>query len=430
MVYYAIVADDLSGSSDTAVTFSNYGYRSAVLNYPEGANYKIHNCDVVAISTNSREVSSQEAQKVVRDVCRSLKEMGVREIYKKIDSTWRGNIGAELEAMMAELGLSLAVICSAFPKTGRLVKEGYLLINGVPLHETPIAKDPSFPVKDSYLPRVLQGQTSLPVKLIEAPLVAQGPRYLTECLKKIAAEGKCLVLIDALDEKDLNIIASLEQNQLPPLVFCGSAGLSGALIRNNLERIFPKIPPVLVIVGSVHPQNQAMVNYLIGNNLAKELFLDPVPLLAEEKDYAAKELLEEGKRILKDGYNLIVRTSRGQEDQERAKAAGRQRGLSDVESAYCIAEGIQKYVQIFMKEHQFSGMIVTGGTTALHVIRGFAGVGIEVEEELEPGIPYGRIIGGSLEGMGLVTKAGGFGSEQVFAKAIQHLQRKYMQGRR
>src|SRR5690606_42049218 len=59
-----------------------------------------------------------------------LKEAGVVPIYKKIDSTMRGNVGTEVEAVMDVFGLRLAVICPAFPANRRVVAGGYLLVDG------------------------------------------------------------------------------------------------------------------------------------------------------------------------------------------------------------------------------------------------------------------------------------------------------------
>ncbi len=57
--------------------------------------------------------------------------------YKKIDSTLRGNIGAELDAMLdglAESGALTAIISPAFPAQRRGVEDGYLVHAGTAAH--------------------------------------------------------------------------------------------------------------------------------------------------------------------------------------------------------------------------------------------------------------------------------------------------------
>ena len=64
--------------------------------------------------------------------------------FKKIDSTLRGRIGAEVDALMRATGPRTAVVCPAFPAQGRVVLDRVLLVDGVPVAETPIARDPQF----------------------------------------------------------------------------------------------------------------------------------------------------------------------------------------------------------------------------------------------------------------------------------------------
>ncbi|MEN6439215.1 MAG: four-carbon acid sugar kinase family protein [Syntrophobacter sp.] len=426
MVCYAIIGDDLSGAGDTAVTFSNCGYRSFVINFPEGKNHILEECDVVAISTNSREMAPHEARASVVEACRYLKKLSVPEVYKKIDSTCRGHIGIELEAIMEELDLTFAVLCPAFPKTGRLVRNGKLLINGVALDKTAIAKDPGFPVRESYLPDILKAQTDLPVISVDHSVVALGPAALTEHLRKLADKGRAFILVDALDEGDLNTIASIGMESLPPLIFSGSAALAAAIARNRKEAILPGIPPIWIIVGSVHPQNEEMVSFLLNDGLAEEVYLDPVELLLKRGEYRAPPDIRAALRAHSD---LVIRTCRNASDRERVKNKSREMGISEPEAAEAIACGLQSLMKEAAGERLFAGLIITGGATALHILRGFQGVGIRVEEELEPGVPLGRIVGGVLDGMGIITKAGGFGSVDTFANGIRLLKKKYMMRR-
>lgn len=422
MIRYAIIADDLSGSSDTAVTLSNFGYKSIVLNYPEGMKYDLNRFDAVSISTNSREIPQQDARNIIRKVCSYLKILGNTEIYKKIDSTWRGNIGVEIETIMEEYSLQNMIVCSAYPEMGRIIKEGHLYIDNIPLNETAIAKDPCFPIKNSYLPHILREQTNLPIELVTHDIVAQGAKILTDYLKKLALKGKSIILVDAVVEEDLETIVSINKKILPPLFFCGSAGLSQALIKMTGQQDQANIPPVLLIVGSVNPQNRAIVDYLVANNIAKEVFLNPVSLLEKDVD---KDSIRKIVKVLDEGHNLIITTCRTGKDRKEVNKFCQVKGIKGGEGAYIIAQKLQKLVRNIVKECTLSGLIVTGGTTALHVLRGLESVGIEIIEEVETGVPYGKIVGGPYDNMNIITKAGGFGTEQVFARAIQHIKKNY-----
>jgi len=120
MLEFVILADDLSGACDTAVQFNNFGYKTLVV--PKLPDFKNINSkyNVLAITTNSREIEITKAKEKVSKACQFVKKLKNIKIYKKIDSTWRGNIGAEMETIIQELGLSFGLICSAYPANMRI----------------------------------------------------------------------------------------------------------------------------------------------------------------------------------------------------------------------------------------------------------------------------------------------------------------------
>jgi uncharacterized protein YgbK (DUF1537 family) len=48
---------------------------------------------------------------------------------------------------------------------------------------------------------------------------------------------------------------------------------------------------------------------------------------------------------------------------------------------------------------------------------------MELYGEVEPGVPCGRLIGGTFDGLPAVTKAGGFGRPDVFVRVMHYLRR-------
>ena len=79
----------------------------------------------------------------------------VRLYSKRIDSTLRGNLGGETDAMLDCLGKDfIAVSAPCFPSSGRTLVGGYLLVDDLPLHKTNIAIDPKTPVKTSDMARL------------------------------------------------------------------------------------------------------------------------------------------------------------------------------------------------------------------------------------------------------------------------------------
>src|ERR671921_1076928 len=96
----AIVADDLTGAADTGVQFVRAGYRTAVVFHGEEA--PTADVDAVSFDTDSRTMPAGFAAKRVVGVARAVR--GARVVYKKLDSTLRGNVAAELAAAFGAAG--------------------------------------------------------------------------------------------------------------------------------------------------------------------------------------------------------------------------------------------------------------------------------------------------------------------------------------
>jgi uncharacterized protein YgbK (DUF1537 family) len=118
-----IIADDLTGAFDAAAPFAARGQSVVVALHP-GAMAKAlsFGCDVVAVSTQSREISADEAASRVAEIATSL-PAGVR-LFKKVDSRLKGNVGAELAALAPRHLL----VAPAIPEFGRIVRNG--LVSG------------------------------------------------------------------------------------------------------------------------------------------------------------------------------------------------------------------------------------------------------------------------------------------------------------
>lgn len=64
---------------------------------------------------------------------------------------------------------------------------------------------------------------------------------------------------------------------------------------------------------------------------------------------------------------------------------------------------------------QEGGLLLCGGDTALLLCRLLGAQGIRLEAEIEPGVPFGRLMGGVGDGLPVVTKSGGFGRPSTLA---------------
>lgn len=136
-----VLADDFTGAAEIAgIAWRSGG--SVVLS--RGAAGEL-DADVTVIDTDTRLLPGEEAAALVREVCEGVRDACQDGVFKKIDSVLRGNIVAEIEAALDGLGRDRAVVVSANPSRGRVIRDGRYSIGGVPLHRTEFADDPIHP---------------------------------------------------------------------------------------------------------------------------------------------------------------------------------------------------------------------------------------------------------------------------------------------
>jgi uncharacterized protein YgbK (DUF1537 family) len=216
MIRVGIVADDLTGAADTASQFVRTGWQTELQLRP-GASA----AQVVAVTTDSRCLTASDAAKTVTDAVAHLRKVGVTHLYKKVDSTLRGHLRAEITAALDSWSPNaIAVVCPAFPAMGRTLVAGRLCVNGVPVSESGPGVDPLAPVSESHVPTLIGGSH-----------VAHEPGASARTLAdRIAASGR-IVVVDAADDGQMQRLAEAVALLDSRTISVGSAGLAGCLAR-------------------------------------------------------------------------------------------------------------------------------------------------------------------------------------------------------
>ena len=124
----AIIADDLTGTLDSAAPFAGRGLHTEVVLQPEAiADALAENPAVLSISTGTRDMPLEEARKVTVTILSSLPSGTA--LFKKVDSRLKGNIAAELDVTP----FRSALVAPAIPDFGRVVRSGCVEGFGVDL---------------------------------------------------------------------------------------------------------------------------------------------------------------------------------------------------------------------------------------------------------------------------------------------------------
>lgn len=181
------VADDLTGATTTGVLLARSKARTAVF-FNEAAAERaegVEELDAILISSNSRPLPANEAYDKVTSATLALKRMGVRYFSKRIDTTLRGGVGVEIDAMLDHVDEdSIAVVVPAMPQSKRILVGGYSVIDGVALINTPVAQDVRTPVTENYIPKLLAGQTRRKIGLVSLSHVLEGEEAIREALRQ------------------------------------------------------------------------------------------------------------------------------------------------------------------------------------------------------------------------------------------------------
>ena len=411
----AVIADDLTGAADTGVQLAKRGLHTVLLPFRldrSGASHYLREARVIAINTATRGVESKQAYDTVRSATALLMQtLHPQIIYKKVDSTLRGNLGAEIEAVMDATGSEFAVLAPAFPAYGRTTSGGAHFVNGQPLAQTEAAGDPVCPVRESHIPTLLQSQTELSVGHIDLETVRS--RSLQHIIQKHVKGGERIIVFDAVTDDDLNSIVKAGMLMSPPPLMAGSAGLANQLSGLSLFRGAGQVPArasgegvVIVISGSLSAVTSKQLERVRKAGMGDVV---RVEMPGDESEW--------GRQIIP-GIVSAAKTNRVVGIQSV------QRKLCDSQcSPLLVMESLGRLARQIVENcpRPVRGLILTGGDTALAVFQELGIAAVRLIDEILPGIPYSRVINGEFANLYIVTKAGAFGDENALVRCIDFL---------
>lgn len=436
-----IIADDFTGSNDTGVQFSKKGARTAVVF--DGARLGTDDApaSVVVIDTESRFDRPQAAAAKVAAAAEALSRLGVKYMYKKLDSTMRGNVGAEIEAAMKASGRRRAVLAPALPSNGRTTVESQCLVNGVPVAETEIRRDPRTPVLSSSIPEIIATQSSFPVRGVGIEPVRSGVNAVRGAIEKDkSADGHEIVVIDAETDKDLTVIGEAVFGLEEEVLLVGTAGLAGFLPSSMYSKeestgtpgpgtdpVGPDLP-FLFVIGTVSGVTRAQTEQLLNAEPTVHDIMVDLEALFAAPDAEHARVMQAAKDALRDGHHCVVRTTRQDDDATRTIEIAAGYGISADEAGSRPAQFLGRLSSVLMDEVQLGGVFISGGDTAIRLAEARSATGFVVGDEVLPGIPAGGFIQPDEDDKGpdsgacpVITKAGGFGKPDALIEIFHYM---------
>jgi len=417
-----VIADDLTGANDTGVQFSKHGLQTVVLTGMKGLP-DIFDEDVVVVDTQSRALRPEVAYQQVSKTAALFRDKPYKAIYKKVDSTLRGNLGPEIDAIMDTCGKEVAIVAPAFPKNGRITVGGYHFLQGAPLEATEIARDPKCPISESHLPTLLAVQTKRKVGHVGIKDIVAGSEHIVDTMGKLCDQDKKVIVCDIWHEDHLKLIALSAVRLDKQLLWVGSAGLAEYLPSVlGLGVGSGEKDPVVVIAGSVSKVTRAQIANLRQRKDVAYVEVDPCLLVQQDTaHHEARRCFNSVSAAVSAGNDVVLASGYSDEVVAKTIERGVSLGLSSQQTTEAVAAMLGKLCREIATNISLSGLVMTGGDIAVSCCSSLSATGIKVVEEVAPGIPVGVLKGGICDGLRVVTKAGAFGAEDALCKALDRL---------
>ncbi|WP_380181963.1 four-carbon acid sugar kinase family protein [Kalamiella sp. sgz302252] len=436
-----VIADDFTGANDAGVGLASVGARVHVL---FDAAMPAEQSDVRVVNTDSRAVSAELAASRTAAAVSAQQEM-TRDgwLFKKIDSTLRGNPGAEIEAALLASGKKIALITPAVPALGRTTLEGCCYIDGRLLTETEYASDPKTPVTSASVIARLSEQSTLSIGLI--PLAKQ--ENLPGQIEAAIAEGKRLIVLDAQTNEDLQRIMQAADELAERPLLAGAAGLSDALGRQLAGRAqqeygsttpnsvtpasvsrFSSIlqqakagsaKPVLAVIGSMSEAAQRQIARLAQQQPIQLIDVD-IGQLFNASSLAWRQAATEA---LQQGRHCVIRTCQQLEQRQEIAALCERYGLSRQQLGEQICTYLAELTADVLRDVTPSALYLSGGDVAIAVARGLGAQGFQIKGQVAGCVPYGYLLQGK-DNLLVLTKAGGFGDENTLVEVFRFIEEK------
>lgn len=422
---YGVIADDLTGANATGVLLTRRGLPAATL-FATGPTAP--GISALLWSTASRALPPEEAYRRVIAAARELKGIGVRNWAKRIDSTVRGNLGPEIDALLDLLGAdTVAVVTPAFPASGRVVAGGYLLVNGVPVSETAAARDVATPVREAHVPTLLATQTKHRVGHLPLATVLRGAAAISAEAQKLVGDGARVLVADATTDAHLELLAAgleasgiayfpADPGPLTAAVFGRRAGLTAGAATAGAPSAASASPaepgarqhrPMLLVSGSVTPLTFAQLAFVREELRTVELSVpavEPVDLASAAREFAAS--------IPIDTDVVIVTT---------ADSAADVLSDLDVDALRAVAQRLGGLARELLSSRGFRGIVTTGGDVTLAVCAALGAHGIALEREVLPLAARGSLLGGRWAGLPIATKGGLVGDNSALYQCCRSI---------
>jgi D-threonate/D-erythronate kinase len=418
VVQRVVIADDLTGASDAGLQFAKRGLRTTVwLDFYPGL--REIDADVLVCDSDGRAATWHRALWRMQGLLGRIHPLTPSRIIKKMDSTLRGSLGPELRALLDAMPNAIAIVCPAFPKQGRVCRDGILYVHGVRVDESDFARDPLSPVRDARV----AAQLEAPAALLTLTELRAGTAHAHDEIERARTLGIRIIVADAETDDDLRTLATLARLR-DDVLWTGSAGLLEYLADDVAQChpdpstssgegcatiVPPATGPVVFIVGSRSDMTQRQIEAFAAHPGHDTELIGAIDLM--ENSFAVTRKAVGAAEALQRGMDTLIAVDGGSYGVSRALETGRAYNWGSRRTSQRIRDRLVAMVDESVRSDSGATVVLSGGDVARAFCEHRGIRGLELIAEVAPGIPISRAIGANLR---VVTKAGGFGHANTY----------------
>ncbi|MGK3142986.1 D-threonate kinase [Pantoea sp. C2G6] len=405
-----VIADDFTGANDAGSGLAQAGAGVHVL-FGAQRQWQGEAADVLVISTDSRAISAEQAAGRVTGVVQHYAEqMHQGWLFKKIDSTLRGNVGAETEAALRASGKTLALVAPAVPRLSRTTRDGKVWIDQRLLTDTEFASDPKTPIRSASVLQQMQLDGS------EIDLTT----LRSDALDAVLAAARGVVVVDAENDADLaRLVAAAARLPEKPLLV-GAAGLSDAL--GAFLSVRPR-RPVLAVVGSMSGSAQQQIDTLMHQRAVTLVDIDITQLFQQPAWPDREQWIEQCAAALRAGRHTLIRTCQHAAQRHEIDRLCQQSGLTRQQLGEGICRLLGEITQSLCRARLPHALYLSGGDVAIAVAQALGASGFSIQGLVAGCVPHGVLLNSEFT-LPVMTKAGGFGDKNTLVAAIDFIEEK------
>lgn len=413
-IVLGIVADDFSGASDAASFLVQEGIKTILFNgVPEQPLQHSDEDIAVVVALKTR---TEETNQAVSESLRAfawLKEQGAQQLYSKYCSTFdsrkEGNIGPIIDRVLETYRIPYTIVAPALPVNGRIVKDGHLIVNGVPLHETHMKDHPLTPMWASDLAELLRPQGKYTSLKITQNMLQLSKEEILQIVEDFGQDKEHFYVIpDYSEDHHAQKIVEVF-GDLPFLT--GGSGLMTELGRkyrktNTTSAISETATTgkAIILAGSCSAATLQQIEQFQAQS-GKSIKIDPIKLI--EGSQTKEQIWEQIESTDEDA--VLVYSSDKPENVKKAQSS--KMNVSE------ILEQTMAYIAKNAEKNGANRIIVAGGETSGAVTQVLGYNAYLIGQSIAPGVPI--MVPLENKNLRLVLKSGNFGQADFFLRAIK-----------